>query len=261
MRHALFAIVFWFHAFEAYCQNYKLIRNGQIIYEKKVNVHKVIDDFYRNDASPQATQWAKDYKTDNPLATQFTYFILSFNDSLCFYEPYKGKLNIPNSSSSKFLSLVAYDNIVYSDFSLGLIKQRKHILGETYLVEDSLKAVKWKITDELREICGYTCRRANGLFMDSIYVVAFYTDQIVAPSGPESFLGLPGTILGVALPHLYVTWFATEVRTNLFSFPSSSFSNVGRKVSNLELGNIMTKEPSLQIGGNSNKYIKIIALL
>ena len=47
--------------------------------------------------------------------------------------------------------------------------------------------------------------------MDSIYVVAFYSDEIPVSGGPESFSGLPGMILGLALPHENVTWFATKV--------------------------------------------------
>jgi GLPGLI family protein len=49
------------------------------------------------------------------------------------------------------------------------------------------------------------------LILDSIYVVAFYSEEIVPSGGPESFSGLPGMILGVALPHDNVTWFATKV--------------------------------------------------
>jgi GLPGLI family protein len=47
--------------------------------------------------------------------------------------------------------------------------------------------------------------------MDSIYVVAFYTDQIPVSGGPESFTGLPGMILGIALPYEHITWFATKI--------------------------------------------------
>ncbi len=47
--------------------------------------------------------------------------------------------------------------------------------------------------------------------MDSIYVVAFYTDEILTTGGPESFTGLPGMILGIAIPHEHVSWFATKV--------------------------------------------------
>ena len=47
--------------------------------------------------------------------------------------------------------------------------------------------------------------------MDSVFVVAFYTDQIMVSGGPESFGGLQGMILGLAIPRLHTTWFATKV--------------------------------------------------
>jgi GLPGLI family protein len=78
-------------------------------------------------------------------------------------------------------------------------------------VSDSTRKINWKITNEIRNIAGYDCRRANAIIMDSIYVVAFYTDKIPVSGGPESFSGLPGMILGVALPYEHVTWFASSV--------------------------------------------------
>ncbi|MEJ7680942.1 MAG: GLPGLI family protein [Segetibacter sp.] len=47
--------------------------------------------------------------------------------------------------------------------------------------------------------------------MDTVFVVAFYAEQIVTPGGPESFAGLPGMILGLAVPRLNTTWFATKL--------------------------------------------------
>jgi GLPGLI family protein len=88
---------------------------------------------------------------------------------------------------------------------------QKSVFEETFLVKDSVRKIKWKITDETRDIAGYTCRRANGIMMDSIYVVAFYTTEIPLSGGPEQFSGLPGMILGAALPHENITWFATKV--------------------------------------------------
>jgi GLPGLI family protein len=87
----------------------------------------------------------------------------------------------------------------------------KHVFDEVFLVKDSTRHINWKITTETRDIAGYKCRRANALVLDSIYVVAFYTDEITTTGGPEMFNGLPGMILGVALPHENVTWFATKV--------------------------------------------------
>ncbi|ULT40412.1 GLPGLI family protein [Niabella defluvii] len=42
-------------------------------------------------------------------------------------------------------------------------------------------------------------------------MVAFYTDEIITKAGPESFNGLPGMILGLAIPHQHITIFATSV--------------------------------------------------
>ena len=88
---------------------------------------------------------------------------------------------------------------------------QKNVYDDLYLVKDSLRKIDWKITDETREIAGYECRRANAIVLDSVYVVAYYTIQIPFSGGPESFTGLPGTILGLALPHENMTWFATKV--------------------------------------------------
>ncbi|MGY0037582.1 GLPGLI family protein [Pedobacter sp. NJ-S-72] len=102
-------------------------------------------------------------------------------------------------------------NTTYTDLNTKQQTTQKKVFEETFLVKDSTRVINWKITDETREIAGFNCRRANALVMDSIYVVAFYTDQIPVSGGPESFSGLPGMILGLALPHENVTWFAKTV--------------------------------------------------
>ena len=95
--------------------------------------------------------------------------------------------------------------------------------------------IKWKITDETRVIAGFNCRRANGIMMDSIYIVAFYTDEILTTGGPESFSGLPGMILGVALPHEHITWFATKVEAVPVSEAALIPPAKGKKVTNAAL--------------------------
>ncbi|MFD2144973.1 GLPGLI family protein [Mucilaginibacter antarcticus] len=88
---------------------------------------------------------------------------------------------------------------------------QKEYAEKTLLVKDTIRKIKWKLTDETQVVAGYPCRRANGLMLDSIYVVAFYTDDIHVSGGPESFNGLPGMILKLALPHDNVSWVATKV--------------------------------------------------
>jgi GLPGLI family protein len=79
-------------------------------------------------------------------------------------------------------------------------------------VADSLRNIEWKITPEIRKIAGFDCRKAVGRVMDSIVVIAFYTDEIVTNGGPESINGLPGMILGLAIPRLHTTWYATRLQ-------------------------------------------------
>lgn len=102
-------------------------------------------------------------------------------------------------------------NVIATDLDTKTSITQKNVYDDLYLVKDSLRKIDWKITDETREIAGYECRRANAIVLDSVYVVAYYTIQIPFSGGPESFTGLPGTILGLALPHENMTWFATKV--------------------------------------------------
>ncbi len=69
---------------------------------------------------------------------------------------------------------------------------------------------------EIRQIAGYECRKALTIINDSVYVVAFYTDKILLKGGPEGFNGLPGMIMGMAIPRLQTTWFATKVEPTPF---------------------------------------------
>jgi GLPGLI family protein len=133
---------------------------------------------------------------------------VSFNDNKTLFVP------IEDENTDSFFGespITTQNNIVYTDLSTNTQISQKKVFEETFLVKDSTRKVKWKITDETRVIAGYNCRRANAIILDSIYVVAFYTTDIPISGGPENFSGLPGIILGVALPHENLTWFATKV--------------------------------------------------
>jgi GLPGLI family protein len=88
---------------------------------------------------------------------------------------------------------------------------KQTFIGDPYLLEDSVRPIKWKIENEIRKIAGFDCRKAIGIIHDSVYVVAFYCPEIVPQGGPEFFTGLPGMILGLAIPRYFTTWFATKI--------------------------------------------------
>lgn len=125
---------------------------------------------------------------------------------------------------------MANQNIVYTDYRTNKLIVQKPVFEETFLVEDSLAKIKWKLTADTRIIAGFECRKAVGIIHDTIAVFAFYTDEILIPGGPESINGLPGMILGMGVPRLHTTWFATKVEVNNINLNSISPATKGKKM-------------------------------
>ncbi|MFT4025015.1 MAG: GLPGLI family protein [Flavihumibacter sp.] len=116
----------------------------------------------------------------------------------------------------------AKSNIVYTNFKTLEYHSRRKVFEENFEIVDSLSKISWRLTSETRTIAGFECRKAVGIICDSVYITAFYTNDIPVSGGPESFGGLPGMILGLAVPRLYSTWFATKVE--LTEPPATAFT-------------------------------------
>lgn len=89
---------------------------------------------------------------------------------------------------------------VYRNFE----KEKKtdiiEMLGKTYLVEDSLHAPVWKIGNQIKEVAGYVCMKAET--EDPIKkqkITAWFAQDIPVPAGPERVNSLPGLILELDL--------------------------------------------------------------
>lgn len=121
-------------------------------------------------------------------------------------------------------------NIVYNNYATGQTVTQKPVAEETFLINDSLTRIRWKLTNDSRTIAGYDCRKAIGFIDDTLAVFAFYTDEILVSGGPESIHGLPGMVLGLGVPRLHATWFATRVETNGVPLSSIAPATKGKKV-------------------------------
>jgi GLPGLI family protein len=182
--------------------------SGTIEYEKTINMYALIKKKINKD---NESFYGPAFENFRKTQTQFKKVksTLSFTGNKTIYTPIESA-----ESNRSFFSdepAASQPNTVYTDLNSFTSITQKSVFEETFLVKDSVRKINWKITNETRDIAGYPCRRANAIVMDSIYVVAFYTDKIPVTGGPESFTGLPGMILGVALPHENITWFATKV--------------------------------------------------
>jgi GLPGLI family protein len=190
-----------------FAQHARIVTSGSIEFEKTVNMHAITKQEVGPNPSDYTIQAVEQFNRTHPQFKKLT-STLVFGGNKTLYTP-----NAASDDGTNFQGnpMAKQFSTNYTDLSSGLSTIQKDIYGNTYLLKDSTARIKWKITGDTREIAGYTCRRANGIIHDSIYVVAFYTDKIWVSGGPESFSGLPGMILGVVLPHENVTWYATKV--------------------------------------------------
>lgn len=195
------------------------ISKAKIEFERQINMWANI----KGDFSEQIKKAIPQFKTD--------YFNFEFDGEQSIYKPGKEVA----VKSGFFGGTPASDNIVYSNYNTGKFVAQKSVFEKTFLLQDSLRNAKWKITNDFREIAGFNCRRATTIIMDSVFVVAFYTDEIMIPGGPESFGNLPGMILGLVINRVHTTWYATKVELTGVDPNKIIPPTKGNKISVLEL--------------------------
>lgn len=178
----------------------QFINSGMIEYEVRINNHRMFGDGF----------FAEMFKDRMPQFST-TYYKLTFNDNKSIYkfDRLNEKDKMPWGTNN------AEDNIWYSDFTSETRINQKFVFDQTYLLSDSLMKMDWKLVpNETREIAGFVCRKAQTIIFDSVYVFAYYTDEITVSGGPMGIHGLPGMILGITIPRMFSSWIATKLQIN-----------------------------------------------
>lgn len=199
---------------------------GHIEYEKKVNVHAQMKDLNGDDNN----SWYEKMKSQIPKFN-IAYFDLAFNREKSMYKPGRESTVV----SKMWGSDPASDNIVLTEFNTRRVSAFKQVFEQKFLVQDTMRKIDWRLKDEIRTIAGYKCRKAVGVICDSVYVVAFYADDIPPSGGPEMFGDLPGMILEVAIPRLHTTWVATKVEVASVTEEDFAMKTKGKKVTAKEM--------------------------
>ena len=214
----IFLIVTLFSSFIATGQAI-FISEGKITYERRISQFNI-----NKQDNEEVKFWEEEMKKvmSKVLVDQYT---LEFTPMLSNYHLSK------ENTDNKYM----YDNLkpnesnfVMQNFTTNNTLMIRNVFETSYTLSDSIKKFEWKITGEVREIAGFECKKAITKICDSVVVVAFYTDQITVKGGPENFNGLPGMILGLAIPRLASTWFATKVESTPVNIPKPT--NKSKKV-------------------------------
>ncbi len=200
MKHSIFCL-FTLLFISTKINAQQFITKGTIEFEVITNVKKTMGN----------SSWAEMLKDQMPTF-KTAYYNFTFADNKSFYkfdhyDEKKGR--VPEN-----LRRGEDENEWYNDFTAGQAINQKSMFGTLLNLKDSIANINWKISNESRMIAGFNCRKAVGKILDSVYVFAFYTDEITISGGPCNINGLPGMIMGVTIPRLYVSMMATKLNVN-----------------------------------------------
>jgi GLPGLI family protein len=177
----------------------QFITAGTIEFEVKINNHKVY--------SGEGALW-ESIKDKLPQFSA-TYYKYTFKDDKSVYkfDRFDEKTRV-----RLWMNEGVDVNLWYSDYKAKSFVNQKFVFDDTYLLNGALMKIDWKLSpNETREIAGFNCRKATGVIFDSVYVFAYYTDEITISGGPMGIHGLPGMILGITIPRMFSSYIATRV--------------------------------------------------
>lgn len=107
------------------------------------------------------------------------------------------------------------DDVLYSNFDNGTRCEKRELFDKQFIVDDSIRPLKWKLTGETKTILGHPCQGAvatnisvrmmmnmdNGKMerketSDTSVIAAWFASDIPVSAGPAEYQGqLPGLIL------------------------------------------------------------------
>jgi GLPGLI family protein len=82
------------------------------------------------------------------------------------------------------------------DFEKEKTNEFFEMMGKTYILEDSLRPLNWKVLNDIKDVAGHICMKA--MVEDTIKkqkIIAWFAQDIPVNAGPERLYGLPGLIM------------------------------------------------------------------
>ncbi|HLK98171.1 MAG TPA: GLPGLI family protein [Hymenobacter sp.] len=167
---------------------------GVVSYKRKTHWIKIIGrmTYLSQEEKDRAAQTWKNFEEENNAEKMKLAFNAS--ESLYTYASEQGE-----SDDGKY-SWRNRDLQLYRNFGKDRKTEVEEMLGKTYIVEDSLHTPVWKIGNQIKDVAGYICMKAET--EDPIKkqkITAWFAQDIPVPAGPERSHGLPGLILELSL--------------------------------------------------------------
>ena len=180
MKKILFAML----ATTAFQLSHAQIKEGKIVYEQKIDLHRRMQDEQMKAMVPQ-------FRTSK--------YELNFADNQSIYKIQEQEPDITENTGQGniVMRFGGADAEFYKNFSTQKQVEKRELGDNDYIIEDSIRHINWKLVDETKILLGYNCKKATGKTERGSDVEAWYTEEIPVSSGPETFNGLPGMILQI----------------------------------------------------------------
>ena len=138
---------------------------------------------------------------------------------------------VAGNGGGNFFRFGGTDDVAYYNFETGKHIDQREIASRSFVIEDSITKLNWKLSNETKAILGHTAHKAtaqsygtrmqmvmeNGEMKrqqvaDTSNVTAWFTTDVPVSVGPQNFQGqLPGLILELTLNNGRTVYKATEV--------------------------------------------------
>lgn len=131
--------------------------------------------------------------------------------------------------------------IVTRDFENNIILELRETLAKKYIISDSLRAPKWKILNDIKEVAGFICMKASSYDpIQNQTWEAWFSTEIPVSGGPERAMGLPGMILEFIIDDGVKVITATEIIFNADQeLPALPKRQKGKKVVESEMNELI----------------------
>ncbi len=123
------------------------------------------------------------------------------------------------------------NDVLYNNFDAAKFVEAREVFDKKFIVEDSIRPLKWKMSEETKTILGHVCRKATAVnistrsmmnvdngkmerrdVIDTANIMAWFTTDFPVSAGPAEYQGqLPGLILEMDINSGRQTFKATSV--------------------------------------------------
>ena len=191
------------------------MKEGKISYERKINMHRNLPD-------PQMKSMVPEFRTDK--------FELIFNEAVSLFrsvvddeapDPFA---NAGGGGGGMRMNFRMPTANTFTDVSKQMQYEERAFFEKEFLIIDSLKQYKWKLSEETKTIAKQLCKKATTMITapqmrmrvsiggggnntdtaantprapKETELVVWYAENIPVSFGPDNYSGLPGVIMEI----------------------------------------------------------------